>query len=137
MTGDGSKIQCCKEQYCVGTWNVRSMNQGKLEGAAHLGHRRAGVWEAPCLLHLGSGCAPLSSLNVEKQPSRLHMGTALVLPLDTGRSSPSSVPAHSLLEWTPRAQCNPIPGGFLTSGVHSPLPTALRFPNSMILSPDY
>ena len=26
-----SKVQCCKEQYCVGTWNVRSMNQGKLE----------------------------------------------------------------------------------------------------------
>ena len=30
MTGDGSKVQCCKEQYCIGTWNVRSMNQGKL-----------------------------------------------------------------------------------------------------------
>ena len=31
VTGDGSKVQCCKEQYCIGTWNVRSMNQGKLE----------------------------------------------------------------------------------------------------------
>ena len=31
MTGDGNKVQCCKEQYCLGTWNVRSMNQGKLE----------------------------------------------------------------------------------------------------------
>ena len=30
-TGDGSKVQCCKEQYCVGTWNVRSMSQGKLK----------------------------------------------------------------------------------------------------------
>ena len=30
-TGDRSKIQCCKEQYCIGTWNARSMNQGKLE----------------------------------------------------------------------------------------------------------
>ena len=30
-TGDGSKVQCCKEQYCIVTWNVRSMNQGKLE----------------------------------------------------------------------------------------------------------
>ena len=29
--GDGSKVQCCKEQCCIGTWNVRSMNQGKLE----------------------------------------------------------------------------------------------------------
>ena len=31
VTGDISKIRCCKEQYCIGTWNVRSMNQGKLE----------------------------------------------------------------------------------------------------------
>ena len=30
-TGDRSKVRCCKEQYCVGTWNVRSMDQGKLE----------------------------------------------------------------------------------------------------------
>ena len=31
VTGDGNKVQCCKEQYCIGTWNVRSMNQGILE----------------------------------------------------------------------------------------------------------
>ena len=32
MTGDGIKVQHCKKKkYCVGTWNVRSMNQGKLE----------------------------------------------------------------------------------------------------------
>ena len=30
-TGDGIKVQFCKEQYCIGTWNVRSMNQGRLE----------------------------------------------------------------------------------------------------------
>ena len=30
-TGDRSKVWCCKDQYCTGTWNVRSMNQGKLE----------------------------------------------------------------------------------------------------------
>ena len=30
-TGDRSKVWCCKEQYCIGTWNVRSMNKGKLE----------------------------------------------------------------------------------------------------------
>ena len=30
-TGGRSKVRCCKEQYCIGTWNVRSMNQGKLE----------------------------------------------------------------------------------------------------------
>ena len=31
VKGDGRNVQCCKEQYCIGTWNVRSMNQGKLE----------------------------------------------------------------------------------------------------------
>ena len=31
VTGDRSKVRCCKEQYCIGTWNVRSRNQGKLE----------------------------------------------------------------------------------------------------------
>ena len=33
VTGDGSKVQCWKEQYCIGTYNVSSMNQGKLEVA--------------------------------------------------------------------------------------------------------
>ena len=31
MTGDGSKVRCYKEQYCIGTWNVRSMIQSKLQ----------------------------------------------------------------------------------------------------------
>ena len=31
VTGDRSKVRCCKEQYCIGTWNVRSMNHSKLE----------------------------------------------------------------------------------------------------------
>ena len=31
VTGDKSKVQCCKEQYCIGTWHIKSMNQGKLE----------------------------------------------------------------------------------------------------------
>ena len=31
VTGDRNKVRCYKEQYCIGTWNVRSMNQGKLE----------------------------------------------------------------------------------------------------------
>ena len=31
VTGDGSKVRCCKEQHFIETWNVRSMNQGKLE----------------------------------------------------------------------------------------------------------
>ena len=35
VTDDRSKVRCCKEQYCIGTWNVRSMNQGKLEVVKH------------------------------------------------------------------------------------------------------
>ena len=35
LTGDRSKVRCCKEQYSIGTWNVRSMNQGKLEVVNH------------------------------------------------------------------------------------------------------
>ena len=31
VTGGGGKVQCCKKQYCIETWNVRSMNQGKLK----------------------------------------------------------------------------------------------------------
>ena len=31
VTGDGSKVRCCKKQYCIETWNVNSMNQGKWE----------------------------------------------------------------------------------------------------------
>ena len=31
INGDRSKVQCYKEQYCIGTWNIRSVNQGKLE----------------------------------------------------------------------------------------------------------
>ena len=31
VTGDRSKVRCCKEQHCIGIWNVRSMNKGKLE----------------------------------------------------------------------------------------------------------
>ena len=35
VTWDGSKVRCSKEKYCIGTWNVRSMNQGKLEVVKH------------------------------------------------------------------------------------------------------
>jgi len=31
VSGGESKVRCCNKQYCIGTWNVRSMNQGKLE----------------------------------------------------------------------------------------------------------
>ena len=31
VTSERSKVRCCKEQYCIGTWNVKSINQGKLK----------------------------------------------------------------------------------------------------------
>ena len=31
VTGDGSKIRCCKEQHCIGTWNIKAKNQSKLQ----------------------------------------------------------------------------------------------------------
>ena len=41
VTGDGSKVQCCKEQYCIGTRNVRSMNQGQTgDGKSECRHFR-------------------------------------------------------------------------------------------------
>ena len=36
VTGDRSKVQCCKEQYYIGTWNIRSMSQGKI-GSGQIG----------------------------------------------------------------------------------------------------
>ena len=42
LTGDGSQVLCCKEQYCIGTWNGRSMNEGKLE-VVKLGMARVNV----------------------------------------------------------------------------------------------
>ena len=40
VTGDGSKVQCCKEQYCIGTWNVTSMTQGKFSSVQSLSRVR-------------------------------------------------------------------------------------------------
>ena len=40
VTGDRSKVQCYKQQYCIGTWNVRSMNQGKFSSVQSLSHVR-------------------------------------------------------------------------------------------------
>ena len=40
VTGDKSKVQCCKEEYCIGTWNVRSMNQGKFSSVQSLSRVR-------------------------------------------------------------------------------------------------
>ena len=36
VSGGGSKVRCCKEQCCIGTWNVRSMNQSKLDGVKQM-----------------------------------------------------------------------------------------------------
>ena len=52
VTGDRSKVRCCKEQYCIGTWNDRSMNQGKLEVVkeemARVNVKNLGISELKC-----------------------------------------------------------------------------------------
>ena len=45
VTSDGSKLRICKEQYCIGTWNLRSMNQGKLGTYVHLWQIHVDVWK--------------------------------------------------------------------------------------------
>ena len=62
-----SKVQCCKEQYCIGTWNVRSVNQGKLEvvkqGMARVNVDILGIselkWTAKSLQSCPSLCDPI------------------------------------------------------------------------------
>ena len=49
VTGDGSQVQCCKEQYCIGTWNVRSMNQiGNQSNLRQIGRGQAGDGKSEC-----------------------------------------------------------------------------------------
>ena len=52
VTGNRSKVQCCKEQYCIGPWNVRSMNQGKLEVVKQEMARVKSELNSPIPVHL-------------------------------------------------------------------------------------
>ena len=55
VTGDRSKVQYCKEQYCIGTWNVRSMNQGKLEVVKQMARVNIDILEISILKWTGMG----------------------------------------------------------------------------------
>jgi len=56
VTGDGSKVQCCWEQYGIGTWNVRSTNQGKLEVVKQeMSRVNVDIWEISELEWTGMG----------------------------------------------------------------------------------
>ena len=49
VTGDGSKVRCYKEQYCIGTWNVRSMNQiGNQSNQRQIGSGQTGDGKSEC-----------------------------------------------------------------------------------------
>ena len=65
VTGDRSKVRCYQEQYFIGTWNVRTMNQGKLEVVKqdHLGSRALGLqsWRSQGLEHRLNGCGARAS----------------------------------------------------------------------------
>ena len=55
MTGTRSKVQCCKEQYCIGIWTVRSMNQGKLEVVKQMARVNVNILEISELKWTGMG----------------------------------------------------------------------------------
>ena len=59
MTGGETKVWCCKEQHCIGTWNVRPMNQGKLDvvksDMARVNIGILGISELKCLFVLLMG----------------------------------------------------------------------------------
>ena len=73
MTGDRSKVRCFKEQYCIGTWNVRSMNQGKLEVVKHemarVNVNILGISELKCLEEVNLTQMIIISTNVGRNPS--------------------------------------------------------------------
>jgi len=77
MTGDRRKVQCYKEQYCIGTWNVRSMNQGKLEVLKQKKSRNNKSWK---------GCGEKGMLLHcwwERKIDTATMGNGIVIPLKT------------------------------------------------------
>ena len=51
----GDEIRCCKEQYCIGTWNVRSMNQGKLNVVKQMVRINIGILRISELKWMGMG----------------------------------------------------------------------------------
>ena len=61
VTGDESKAQCCKEQYCIGIWNVRTMYQGKFSSVQLLS--RVGHFATPWTAAFQASC-PISTPGV-------------------------------------------------------------------------
>ena len=55
VSSDGSKVQCCKEQYCIGTWNVKSLNQGKLEVVKQMARVNTNILRISELKWIGMG----------------------------------------------------------------------------------
>ena len=98
VTGDRSKVRCCKEHYCIGTWNVRSMNQGKLEVVkqemARVNIDILGISEVKWT---GMG-------EFNQKPGRLQsMGS-----LRVGRDWATSVSLFTFMHWRRKGQ--PTPG---------------------------
>ena len=80
VTGDRNKVRCCKEEYCIGTWNVMSMNQGKLEvikyEMARVNNDILGIsklkWTAATAKLLQSGLTLCDSIDGSPPGSSLH-----------------------------------------------------------------
>ena len=91
MTGDRNVVQCCKEQYCIGTWNVRSIIQGKLEVVKQ----------------------QMARVNIDilgiREPKQTGMGkfnSNLIISTTVGKNP--DVVCHFLLLWTTFYQSSPL-----------------------------
>ena len=77
VTGDESKVRCCREQYCIGTWDARSMNQGKFSSVQSLSCVRlfATPWIAACQasLSITNSRSSLKLMSIESVMPSSHL----------------------------------------------------------------
>ena len=108
MFSDESKNQCCKEQYCIGTWNVRSMNQGKLNMVRQeMARVNTDIWGISEVKRMGMGEFKSNNYYIYYcwQESHKINGVAIIINKTCGTWSVSSV-AQSCLTLCDPMDCN-------------------------------
>ena len=92
VIGDGSKIWCYKEQYCIGTWNVRSMNQGKFSSVQSLS--RVWLFASPWIAARQASLSITNSrVHSDSGPSSWWCHPAISSSVVPFSSCPQSLPA--------------------------------------------
>ena len=155
VTGDRSKVRCCKEQYCIGTWTVRSMTQGKLEavkqemarvnvdilGISELKWTGMGEFNSydHYIYYCGQESAPTLGPPTAHPPRSSAAGST---PKGGVGSSPSKEPPASVSGYTPkstrgrpagpRGSCPRHPAHVWLSPRQIPVPGPHRMPQSSV-----